>query len=148
MRISVKVGKLFYCEKGLRLLIKEKMTANYRLLPTTIGNKYQFFCDVSNALICTTAPVKADTPDEELTLAWNIYAKAHFNQCHKCGRWVINEMYNPDVLNCVLCTPIEEYPDFCPECGAKTNNTAYFCHMCGTRLLYGGEAENEKTVYE
>ena len=93
-------------------------------------------------MVCTTAPVKADTPDEELMLAWNTYAKAHFNQCHKCGKWIIDAMYNPDVLNCVVCTPIEDYPEYCPKCGAKTSDPSYFCHMCGARLLYGGE-ENE-----
>ena len=124
--------------KGAEATMNEKKTANFKLLPTLNGNKYQFFCDLSDALICTTAPVKADTCDGELMLAWNTYAKAHFNQCHKCGRWVIKEMYNPDVLNCVMCTPIEDYPEYCPKCGAKTSDPSYFCHMCGTRLLYGG----------
>ena len=127
--------------------MNEKKTANYKRQQTPNGNKYQFFCDLSDALICTTAPVRADTPDEELMLAWNTYAKAHFNQCHKCGRWIINEMYNPDVLNCVVCTPIEDYPEYCPKCGAKTSDPSYFCHMCGTRLLYGGE-ENEDKIAE
>ena len=119
--------------------MKKNVTAKFKRLSTQSGNKYQFFCDASDALICTTAPVNADTTDEELMLAWNMYAKAHFNQCHKCGKWVINEMYNPDVLHCVLCTPIEEYPLYCPKCGAKTSDPSFFCHMCGTALLYGGE---------
>lgn len=126
--------------------MKEKNTANYKRQQTPIGNKYQFFCDLSDALICTTAPVKADTPDEELLLAWNTYAKVHFNKCHKCGKWVINEMYNPDVLNCVLCTPIEEYPAFCPKCGVKTADPSFYCHMCGTKLLYGGEENEDETT--
>ena len=123
--------------------MKGKMTANYKVQQTSNGNKYQFFCDLSDALVCTTAPVKADTPEKELMLAWNAYAKVHFNKCHKCGRWIINEMYNPDVLTCVECTPIEDYPEFCTKCGAKTTNPSYYCHMCGARLLYGG-GENEK----
>ena len=35
----------------------------------------------------------------------------------------------------------------CPKCGAKTSDPSYFCHMCGTRLLYGGE-ENEEKIAE
>ena len=131
----------------MRFLTKKK-TAVYRVVNEETGNRYEFFCDLSYAHLYTTETYNEDDPQKELMLAWNNEASVHFNQCRKCGKWISDVMFNPDVLNCVKCTPIEEYPDFCPECGAKTNNTAYFCHMCGTRLLYGGEAENEKTVYE
>ena len=67
--------------------------------------------------------------------------RAYFNRCRKCGKWVIDAMFNPDVLKCVECTPIEEYPNYCPECGAKTPDMGFFCHICGKRLLYGGEKD-------
>lgn len=135
-----------YATKEMRLLVIEKSTASYKVLPTRDGNRYQFFCGLSDALVCTSPPFKESSPGEKMLMAWNTYAKAHFNRCHKCGRWVINEMYNPDVLNCVVCTPIEDYPEFCPRCGIKTADPSYFCHMCGYKLLYGGETENENAV--
>lgn len=122
-----------------------KKTASYKVVPCTDGNKYEFFCDLSGALVSTGKPVKANTTEEELLLAWENGARENFNRCRNCGNWVLSVMYNPDVLCCVKCVPLEEYPDYCPECGAATNDTGYFCHMCGTRLLYGGEMNNEKT---
>ena len=124
--------------------MSEKKTADYKIISTPDGNRYQFFCDLSAALICTTEPIGENSPEDELLRAWNVYAKEKFNRCSKCGRWVINEMFNPDVLNCVLCTPIEDYPEFCPNCGAKTSDPAFFCHMCGKKLLYGGDADEDK----
>ena len=123
----------------------KKKTATYKIISDTDGNRYKFFCDLSGALVCTTAKTyKADTPEEELMRAWDEEGKKHFNPCHKCGKLVIDAMFNPDVLTCVKCTPIEEYPDFCPKCGTKTSDSAYFCHMCGSVLLYEGEYEYEK----
>jgi len=122
----------------------EKKTTSYKIIPDSKGNKYAFICEMSRSIAFVTRPVKADSPKEELNSAWE-EARMHFNRCRKCGKWVIDAMFNPDVLNCVGCTPIEVYPDYCPECGAKTNDTAYFCHICGTRLLYGGEWAHEKT---
>ena len=126
-------------------MVNEKKTAKYKLLKTPKGNRYQFFCDLSDALVCTTEIITDNAPGEELMFAWNTYAKEHFNRCHKCGRWIIKEMYNPDVLNCVLCTPIEDYPKFCPKCGTKTRNPSFFCHMCGFKLLYGGEVDEKNS---
>jgi len=126
------------------LVLKEKKTANFRIVPDKNGNRYEFFCDLSYALVCTTAPIKKDKPEEELLFAWETEGRQHFNKCQKCGKWIIDAMFNPDVFTCVNCTPIEEYPDYCPECGAETKDTGYFCHICGTRLLYGGEMEDEK----
>jgi len=126
-------------------LIGEKKTAVYKMIPYADGNRYMFFCDLSGALVCTTTKTyKADTPEQALLLAWENEGKKHFNPCHKCGNLVIDAMFNPDVLTCVKCTPIEEYPDFCPKCGAKTSDSAYFCHVCGSKLLYEGECSNEK----
>lgn len=124
-------------------MIKEKKTANYKTIHGDKGIKYQFFCDLSEALVYESEPLSGANPEEELMLIWENSGKEHFNRCHKCGKWVIDAMYNPDVLNCVKCTPIEDYPEFCPKCGAKTSDPSYFCHMCGVKLLYGGEKENE-----
>ena len=124
---------------------EKKKTADYKILKDESGNRYEFCCELSHALVCVSEPVKADTLEEELILAWENYGRSHFNQCHKCGRWLTGAMYNPDVLSCVQCTPIEDYPEYCPECGAKTQDPSNYCHICGVKLFYGGEGKNEKT---
>lgn len=111
--------------------------ADYRAIPNEEGFTYEFYCDLSGAKV-----ISVKTSDG-VSVAWEQEGKQHFNQCSRCHRWVIDAMYNPDLLCCVECVPIEEYPDYCPHCGAKTNDVAYFCHICGTRLLYGGEIQDE-----
>ena len=123
---------------------QKRRTAHYRITSTDTGNQYEFFCDLSNALVCVSEPIVTDPSDDELMLAWEQYGKAHFNQCRKCGKWVSEVMYNPDVFHCVKCTPLEDYPNYCPECGAKAQNPSNFCHICGAKLFYGGEGKNEK----
>ncbi len=121
-----------------------RKTATYKIVSEEGGNRYQFFCDLSESLICTTKPIKADSPDEELMLAWESEGRAYFNQCRKCGKWIIDAMYNPDVLNCVDCSPLESEPRFCKKCGTRVTDNSIFCHICGKRLLYGGETEVEE----
>ena len=94
----------------------EKKTADYKIIPEKDGNKYAFFCELSHGKVCVSKPIKSDDPEEELNLAWK-EVREHFNRCRKCGKWVFDAMFNPDVLNCVWCVPIEVYPDYCPECG-------------------------------
>lgn len=49
--------------------MKGKPTASYKLIADAGGNRYQFFCDLSGALACTTEPIRADTPEEALMIA-------------------------------------------------------------------------------
>ena len=131
----------------MRLLKEKKKTADYKIIKDKSGNRYEFYCGLSHALVCVTEAKTAQTPEEELMLAWEESGRGYFNQCHKCGNWVMGAMYNPDVFSCVQCTPLEDYPDYCPECGAKTPDPANYCHICGTRLFYGGEDGNEEAEY-
>ena len=124
---------------------KKKKIADYKIIKDEVGNRYEFYCELSHALVCVSEPVKAETFDDDLMLAWENYGRNYFNQCHKCGKWVTGAMYNPDVLSCVQCTPIEDYPEYCPECGVKTQDPSNYCHICGAKLFYGGEDENEIT---
>ena len=78
--------------------MKGKPTASYKLIADAGGNRYQFFCDLSGALACTTEPIRADTPEEALMIAWKREGRQHFNHCYKCGRWVSDVMYNADVI--------------------------------------------------
>lgn len=144
---SENLRKCLFILKGLRLLNEKKKTADYKISKDETGSRYEFYCELSRALVCVSEPVKAETLEEELMLAWENYGRRHFNQCHKCGKWVTGAMYNPDVLSCVQCTPLEDYPDYCPECGAKTQDPSNYCHICGAKLFYGGETLDEKTEF-
>lgn len=114
-------------------------TADYKIMIGTGNNRYRFYCGISGAAVCTTKPIRADTQEEELRIAWENEGKESFNFCHKCGRWVCDAMYNPDVLECVNCAPIEKKPLYCQHCGEKIPADDTFCRKCGSRLTYGGE---------
>lgn len=142
----VKVSGNSCKKKGVGSLdVKKNKTASFKINKTPSGNIFEFFCDLSHALVYSSKPIRADNPEEELMRAWGEGGKEYFNRCQKCGKWVIDAMYNPDVWSCVQCVPIEDYPDYCPVCGAKTQELSNFCHVCGAKLFYGGEEENEKT---
>ena len=57
--------------------------------------------------------------------------------CKKCGKFVSDVMYNADVLNCVECSPWENSPHYCLNCGIEVSLADKFCSKCGTKLLYG-----------
>lgn len=119
----------------------KKKTADYKIIKNDAGNIYRFFCDISGALCRQSGTYNEKDSEKELMLAWENEGREHFNLCHKCGRWVIDPMYNPDVHSCVKCCPIEDIPNYCPKCGGKVEHTQTFCHRCGTRLMYGGESD-------
>ncbi len=118
-------------------------TAAYKMISDAGGNRYKFYCEMSGALACTTKPIRANTLEEELQLAWETVGIKYFNLCHKCGRWVIDAVYNADVWECVECAPYEAEPNFCKNCGIKIEKPAGKCPACGHKLMYGGE-EKEK----
>lgn len=112
--------------------------ARHRIRPEREGNRYQFFCEASGVLACTTSPRRADCVQQELREAWESEGREHFNRCHRCGRWVVDAMYNADTMECVDCSPWEETPQFCPICGAKAPPGQIRCPSCAGRLRYGG----------
>lgn len=113
-------------------------TAAYKIIPAEAGNIYKFFCERSGQLVCTTKPYSEATSEAELAKAWQSEGIRNFNRCTKCGRWVNTVMFNPDVLMCVDCAPIEAAPNFCPHCGAKVKENADKCKLCGKKLIYEG----------
>ena len=113
-------------------------TAAYKIIPAETGNVYKFFCERSGQLICTTKPYREKTPEAELEKAWQSEGIRNFNRCVKCGRWVNTVMFNPDVLMCVDCAPIEAAPNFCLHCGAKVKENTDKCEICGKKLIYEG----------
>jgi len=117
-----------------------RKTANFRVLPDGDARRYQFFCALSGAHVCTTRPILSDTSEQALQIAWETEGKQYFNHCSKCGNWVIDAMYNVEVLECVDCAPYEGIPLYCKSCGAKIETTNdNRCSKCGALLAYGGK---------
>ena len=118
--------------------------AAYRVIQDGGGLRFRFFCEASGAALCTTGVISGSPPDRALDYAWETEGRAHFNLCHRCGRWVADVMYNADTLECVDCSPWEEEPAFCPQCGARVASREAFCGRCSSRLRYGeGDAAYE-----
>ena len=119
----------------------ERKTASYKIIKDAGGNRYMFFCDLSGALVCTTKPYKADTPEAELLLAWKKEGKQHFNICHKCGKLVLDAMFNPKVHECVRCAPFEAESKYCKNYGKKIVEPVRDCPACGKPLYYEGRTK-------
>lgn len=116
----------------------EKAMAVYDRVLTPEGDRYQFFCGLSGALACVTAVYCGDTPEQTLCAAWEKEGKKRLNYCRRCGRWVIDAMYNPDVLECVACAPFEDVPKFCKFCGTRVRKSLRRCPNCGKLMRYEG----------
>lgn len=114
--------------------------AAYIIFPAPDGNRYGFFCGMTGALACITRPFRGSPQSEELQTAWEDEGRQHFNLCHRCGRWVIDAAFNPDVLECVACAPFEDEPVFCKFCGARVRQEGRYCRVCGKPLRYEGGA--------
>ena len=93
-------------------------TADYTISLEPDGYYVRFYCAVSGALLCAVGPVREGPQGAALETAWQTEGRSHFNQCHRCGRWVSDVMYNADALECVECAPWKLPLYFCPECGA------------------------------
>lgn len=119
--------------------MEAQKTAAYKVISDAGGNRYRFYCELSGALACTTEPLCAQTPEEELRIAWETVGRKHLNLCHKCGRWVIDAVYNVDVFECVECAPYEEEPNYCKNCGIRIEKPSGQCPACGHKLVYEGE---------
>ena len=117
-------------------------TASYRIIADAGGSRYRFFCDVSGMAMCTTKPLPAVSA-EHLLQAWETEGRPCFNRCNRCGKWVSDVMYNADTGQCILCSPWEEQPLFCPDCGNQAPLTDLFCSKCGRKLQYKEEEKAE-----
>lgn len=116
----------------------KKITAAYQLLPEKNGNRYSFRCGITGARFFTTQIYREESPQQELMCAWQAEGRGHFNQCQRCGEWVVDAAYNPMVLECVLCAPFEEEVRFCKTCGARAPKCSRRCLVCGASLYYEG----------
>ena len=117
--------------------MQEKKVATYKAVPDGDGYRFLFYCDVSEAHVYTTKGVYGgDSEEAALFAAWQEEGRRHFNFCHRCGRWVIDAVYNAEVLECVECAPYEVEPKFCKSCGAKLEPELNSCPSCGKKLIY------------
>lgn len=124
--------------------------ADYRMSVEPDGYYFRFYCVISGALLCVVGPIQEGTREMALEIAWQAEGRSHFNQCHKCGRWVSDVMYNADTLECVECSPWELFPNFCPNCGSEHSGAELFCSSCGIRLLgyreHGGQYQKIRRI--
>ena len=119
----------------------ESRTAKHKVVPDDGGYRFIFYCDVSDAHVCTTSQIyQGDSEEAALLAAWQAEGREHFNRCHKCGKWVIDAVYNAEVLECVECAPYEAEPKYCKNCGAKIEDPVKNCPSCGKKLIYEGSA--------
>ena len=114
-------------------------TAKYKVVTDGDGYRFIFYCDVSDAHIYTTQKTyQVDAEQEALLAAWEAEGREHFNRCHKCGKWVMDAVYNAEVLECVECAPYEAEPKYCKNCGTKIEVPVKICPVCGKKLIYEG----------
>ena len=122
-------------------MAQAKKTATYRFVTDAGGGRsFRFYCDLSGELCCVTKPLRADTEQAALALAWETEGRWHFNRCPACGRFVSSAMFNVNAGRCLDCAPWEsEYPSFCHHCGVRLREPdACFCPICGAKLQVGG----------
>lgn len=113
-------------------------TAEYKAVMDGGGWRFLFYCQVSGAHACTTKEIYFGEPEEALASAWKEEGCQYFNQCHRCGSWVIDALYNAEVLECVDCAPYEAEPRFCKACSAGIKTPGKHCIHCGCKLIYEG----------
>ena len=132
--------------------MEQKKTAAYKIITESGKKRFRFYCDLSGANACTSSPAEEDSDEKALEAAWEKEGRRQFNQCHKCGRWVIDAMFNADVLECVQCAPVMDKFRFsqlehfgfgpnvmkssrvCSNCGFLAKSSASFCPECGGGL--------------
>lgn len=120
--------------------MESRTTAKYQVIQDAGGWRFRFYCDASGALGCATEVYRGERPEDALAAAWESEGRWQFNRCGRCGRWVINAMYNVDSLQCVDCAPWTARIVFCPACGAKTRKDDAVCSACGADLRGEGGA--------
>ena len=122
----------------------DRDVASHKALADGGGYRFLFYCDVSGVHVCTTKEVyHADTPEAALLTAWEAEGRGRFNKCHKCGKWVIDAVYNAEVLECVDCAPYEVEPKFCKNCGTRIEAATRRCFVCGKKLIYEGSVMSD-----
>ena len=122
--------------------MQSSKTANYKAVADQAGHRFLFYCQISGAHVRITKEIYPGQLEEALGLAWKEEGCWRFNQCRRCGKWVIDAVFNTEVLECVECAPYESEPKFCKTCGMKIRKPARCCQHCGNKLIYAGVEEH------
>ena len=89
-------------------------TRRYETHKTLRGFCFTFYCDLCDGSV-TTPEYQTDAFEEALSLAQS-EARRQFNMCHQCGRWICDEHYNEDEMQCIACAPRRERRRQCGSC--------------------------------
>jgi hypothetical protein len=116
-------------------------TQRYQTIKTSKGFQFLFFCDLCDYSVKTPEFTGASFSDA-LSQA-QAYAKQYLNMCHTCSKWICDEHYNEDEMNCIICTPKQNRlrphvsimtQKKCQQCGHWNENGDCFCQNCGNKL--------------
>ena len=118
----------------------ERKTATYKTITDAGGNRYKIFLRSDRSVGLYDQENLQSGYTRTGIIAWEKEGKKHFNPCHKCGKWVIDAMFNPEVAECVDCAPFEAEAKFCKTCGAKVEVPQRTCPVCGNLLNYEGRS--------
>jgi hypothetical protein len=80
--------------------------AKYTMKHTAGGYQFIFYCAYCD-FHYTTGWIKAGSTDEAYALAEN-EARAAFNGCHGCGKWICQNHYNIHEGMCLECAPLNK----------------------------------------
>ena len=128
--------------KERRIPVSRAFTTRYNTVRTQQGFRFVFYCDLCYTKY-ETEEYRLDSFREAFELAQE-EAQYHFNMCHKCGKWICDEHYNQNVMECVECSfmrgrrktkPGIPTTKTCPHCGAERLEIGdCYCPICGASV--------------
>jgi hypothetical protein len=77
-------------------------TQRYKTHRTKDGFRFAFYCDLCETLY-ETEEIITDSFEDALQKGQDV-ARLYFNKCHKCGKWICDEHYNENVMECIECS--------------------------------------------
>ena len=91
------------------MTVKGRKTATYKIIKKEYGNIYQFYCDISGALVKETIPYKRKEPEEELEAAKRYNATIELSAMHneQHANYIANEQNKEIDTVTPIETPIE-----------------------------------------
>lgn len=116
-------------------------TRRYDTVRVRHGFRFIFYCDLCEAgyetdeYLIESFHTAFERAQEE--------AQYYFNMCHKCGKWICDEHYNQDIMQCVECSVLPNRrrikPDIpatktCHHCRSVVDTGNCYCTLCGTPI--------------
>jgi len=85
--------------------MEKAFTQIYKTHRTIDGFSFTFYCDLCQSSY-QTEEIKTDSFVTAFQKGQEV-ARLYFNRCCKCGKWVCDEHYNEDVMECIECSTPE-----------------------------------------